>query len=264
MAKSLILELHPDTESMYLDVLVKAIQDVSALVADVDYAVTRERQGRKWVVTSLRSSIPTMTIEPAINGTGTVDAVATGLQLITAEAEPEAPPPYFSEEALDDLRRMRRLFRYKKARLSKLVVKTEDSDIAVATIRDDIGRKVDRVLRGSYTVLGSLEGTLEAMSLRGKSPAFTIWERVTGRPVRCFFDKERWYDTIVSLMRQKTRVLVVGKVTYFRNGMPRFIANVREIGNMTPDESLPKGDFGSIPDLTGGEDAVDYINSMRK
>ena len=42
-----------------------------------------------------------------------------------------------------------------------------------------------------------------------------------------------------------------------------FISNIGEIRDMAPDETSPKGDFGAVPDLTEGKDAVDYIRSLR-
>jgi len=197
-----------------------------------------------------------------VDGTNVVDAVAEGITALTGDKDPEQPPLYFSEDALDTLREMRRRFRGKYGAARMVVL--ADREQTIGTIREDIDKKVDRVLRGSYTAISSLEGTLEAVSMRPTPPTFTIWERVTGRPIRCSFEKDRWIDPVTDFMKRKARVLVAGKITYFRNGMPRFISDIREIRDMTPDESLPKGDFGSIPDLAGDKDPVDYIRSMRE
>jgi hypothetical protein len=262
MADSLTFEIHPDAESLWLETLLKAIADVRRLVKDVDLAVTRSRKGRPWIVTRLQSSTPTITLRPAVNGTEVVDTIAEGLGVLAGEQEPRGAPRYFSEDALDDLREMRKLFtgRYRARR----VVFSTDEQREVAVIKEDISEKVDRVLRGSYTMLGSLEGTLEALNMRPKPPAFTIWERVTGRPVRCSFNKEQWLDRILALLRRQSRALVTGDVRYFRNGMPRSISEIRDIRDMTPDSSLPRGEFGSVPELTSGKDAVEYLRSMRE
>lgn len=262
MADSLTFEIHPDTESVWLDTLVKTMADIERLVKQVDLAVTRQKRGRPWVVRRLHSSVPTMTLAPALDGMNVVDTIAEGLGVLTSEKEPTAPPEHFSEEALDTLREMRRRFRG-RYRANKVAVWTGEREREVATIREDIDKRVDRVLRGSYSVLGSLEGTLEATNMRPSPPTFTIWERMTGRAVRCSFDKDKWIDAVLDFMKHKKRVLVAGKVTYFRNGMPRFISDIGEVRDMTPDETLPKGDFGSVPDLTEGKDAVDYIRSLR-
>lgn len=259
MADSLTFAIHPDADSLWLETLLRAIEDVRRLVKDVDLAVTRERKGRPWAVTRLQSTVPTITLEPAVDGSQVVDAIAEGLRVLAGEEEPREAPRYFSEDALDHLREMRHLFRG-KYRARRIVFST-DKQPRIAVVSEDIDEKVARVLRGSYAMLGSLEGTLEAINTHPKPPKFTIWERVTGRPVRCSFPKE-WLERVKGLL--EARVLVGGQVTYFRNGMPRSIAHLRELRDMTPDPSLPRAEFGSIPDLTGGKDVDEYLRSVRE
>lgn len=236
----------------------KTIEDITRLVRDVDYAVTRERKGRPWVVSDLHSSIPTVTVRPIIDGTDTVNAIAMGLRSIIA-GEGSDPPAHFSADALDHLKRMRRLFRGKERAL-RLVVTSQSEP--VATITEEINAKVDRILRGTYSVLGSLEGMLDAINLHG-APTFTIWERLSGNPVRCTFPKDpEWVSRVKDLLQ--TRALVIGQVNYFSNGVPRSITRIRELRDLTPDPSLPRAGFGAIPDLTGGEEPADYIRSMRE
>lgn len=262
MAESLTFTIEPAHESLWFQTLEKAIERLRKLVYEVDLAVTRERKGRPWVVTELSSSIPTITIRPVVDSAGVVDAIGEGLRVLTGEQEPREAPRYFSEDALNTLRGMRSLFteRYKIARVSCAF----DGEQPIATIKRDISEKVERVLRGSYAVLGGLEGTLEAINLRPKPPTFTIWERMAGRAVRCSFDRERFRDQVLSLVRDQSRVLVGGRITYFRNGMPRFISDVTELRDMTPDPNLPPARFGSVPDLTDDQDAVDYLRSIRE
>ena len=265
MAESLTWEIHPETKTLYLKALVDSIAKLQKLVQDVDFAVTRERHGRPWIVTGLHSSTPTISIAPAINGTESVAAVKEGVRILTAPDEPHSPPRFFSEDALDDLMAMRSLFVRRRYRIAKIVLKDRpEARDSVATIEEDVKQKVERVTRGSYALLGSLEGSLEAANVRTRPPTFTIWERLTGRPIRCSFDEERWLDSVADLLKQRTRVLIEGKVTYFRNGIPRFISELRNIRDTTPDESLPKGDYGSIPDLTGGKETMDYLRSLRE
>ncbi len=263
MAESLTWEIEPETEILYFDALVRSVAKLQKLVEDVDFAVTRERKGRPWVVTGLHASTPTISIAPAINGTESVAAVKEGVRILTAFEDPTSPPRYFSEDALDDLMAMRSLFtKRNKYRVRRISLKeSPEARTSIAIIQEDVRQKVERVTRGSYSLLGSLEGTLEAANLRSK--AFTIWERVTGRPVRCSFSEGR-RDEVIEFLRRQTRVLVEGKITYFRNGAPRFVSELRNIRDMTPDETLPKGDYGSVPNLTGGKDSVEYVRSMRE
>ena len=82
MADSLSFAIHPSAEKLSLAVFLKTIEDITRLVRHVDYAVTRERKGRPWVVSDLHSSIPTVTVRPIIDGTDTVNAIAMGLRRV--------------------------------------------------------------------------------------------------------------------------------------------------------------------------------------
>lgn len=257
MADSLTFTIHPDAESLSLGLFLKTIEDIRRLVRDVDYAVSRERKGRLWIVSELRSSAPTITIRPIVDGTETVEAMVAGLPMVVGETR--EPPPHFSADVLDDLKRMRRLFAGRE-RARRLVLSSEAGE--VATIDEHISAKVDRILRATYSLLGSLEGMLDAINLHGR-PSFTIWDRVSGSPVRCAFPKETaWVESVKELLQH--RVLVAGQVNYFSNGVPRSVTRLRELRDMTPDLSLPQARFGSIPDLTGGKEPADYLESLRE
>jgi hypothetical protein len=258
MAESLTFSIYPDAETISLRLLENAIGDVRKLVRDVDYAVTRER-GRRWIVAELHSSTPTITIRPAIDGSETVDVVGAGLRIVTT-GQGVDPPPYFSAYALDDLKRMRRLFGGGgKARH----IQFSSDGKQVATVDNRISERVDRIQRGTYVLLGSAEGMLDAVNLHGAAKTFTVWDRLTGVPVRCALPAgANWIDHVKNLLQR--RVLVVGQVRYYSNGVPHSMSHLREVQDASPDLSLPKARFGCIPDLTGGEEPSKYLESMRE
>ena len=259
MAESLTFSIYPDAETISLALLKNAIDAVSKLVRDVDYAVTRERVGRRWIVTELRSSTPTITIRPALDGTGTVDVIGTGLRIVTT-GPGIAPPPHFSADALDDLKKMRRLFGG-GGRARRIVFSSDE--LQVATVDARISERVDRIQRGTYALLGSLEGTLDAVNLHGAAKTFTVWDRLTGVPVRCALPADvGWIDRVKNLLQR--RVMVMGQVRYYSNGIPHSVSHVGEVHDASPDLTLPKAHFGSIPDLTGGEEPAEYLKSMRE
>ncbi len=258
MADSLTFSIHPDAETISLRLLEKTIEDVRKLVRDVDYVVTRERVGRRWIVTELRSSTPTITIRPILDGTETVDVIGAGLRIVTTGPGVE-PPPYFSADALDDLKRMRRLF-VGRERARRVVFSSDERELA--TIDDRISERVERIQRGTYSVLGSLEGMLDAVNLHGASKTFTIWDRLSGVPVRCAIPDPDWVPVVRELLQR--RVSVMGQVNYYSNGTPYSMSRVRDLQDATPDPTLPKAHFGSIPDLTGGAEPTEYLKSMRE
>ena len=210
MTEAITFIIHPETEAASLDLFLKSVEDVSRLIKEIDFVVTRERPKRKWVITGLHASAPTVTISPLVDGK-TLEVVAEGLQMITSEDLSE-PPPYFTADVLNDLKKMRRLFRGKdKARDLSFHVNGSE----IATIDRRIDEKVDRILKTTYDVVGSLEGTLEAVNLHGGAVGhFTIWERLSGHPVRCEFPKKLWTHEVKSLLER--RVLVSGQDKVFR------------------------------------------------
>lgn len=257
MADALTLQLYPRSDALSLQGLIEAVANVQRVIRHVDYALTRNKKGTVWIVESLRSSTPTITIRPMLDHSGVVDAFADGIRVLTAEEAPQAPPDGWTEDALDDLRKMKRLFT-RQNYMRRMDVAIDGA--TVATVRDDIQYQVDRVLRGGYSLLGSLEGTLEAVNLHRRA-IFTIWERVTGKPVPVSFPLEMKENVRQCLDR---RVLAAGQINYYRNGMPQSITKLRALQDMTPTSEGPVAGFGSIPDLTGGVDAVEYLRRMRE
>lgn len=257
MAEAITFIVHPENESASLDLFLKSVEDVTRLLKEVDFVVTKERSKRKWVITRLRASAPTVTISPIVDGR-TLDVVAEGLQLLSADDVME-PPPHFTADVLKDVKRMSRLFR---GRDKAKGLSFHLNGSKVATIDGRTGEKVDRILRTTVDVLGSLEGKLDAVNLHGRSGHFTIWERLSGHPVRCEFQKDRWTDTVKALLER--RVLVSGKVRYFANGKPTLIRDIDDIEDRTASTSANVSDFGAIPDLTSGLDPNEYLATLRE
>lgn len=257
MVQELTFAIYPDGEAVSIGLFEKTIQDIHRLVRDVDYAVTKERGIRRWIITQLHSSVPTITLQPLLDSGDTARVLMGGIRTVTLGSQ--EPPAYFTEQALEDLKRMRRLFTGRD-RAKRLEVSHNHGESA--TIRDDIADKTEQILMGGYWNLGSIEGMLEAINLHG-NPTFTIWDRVSRYPVRCRFPKELpWKEKVKSLLEK--RVLVSGKVNYFRNGIPRSITSIEAIDDATPSADLPKATYGSIPRDEGTrDDVVTFLHKLR-
>ena len=239
MPDHLTFVIHSSDESSSLDLLVKSLEDIKRLIGHVDYAIYRRRPRRGWLVHSLKSSAPTITLTPEREDRQAVEIISDGLRLVTSETD--QPPPYFTELALEDLRKMRRLFRGRdKARSVSLWVDGQKT----ATIREDIDKQADRILAAGYHNLGSVEGRLDAINVH-RHPTATIWDRVSGSPVRWTFRREET-EGVKSLLEK--RVIVAGHVQYFSNGVPRRISNVVAFEDATPPQYQERAEFGSIPD----------------
>lgn len=256
MPDSLTFTIQPDGESASVRLFLRALESIERLIRDVDYAITRERSTQRWVIGALHASAPTVTVRPVGGGLEAVDAIANGIRLVTIGTD--EPPTYFTEDALDDLRKMKSLFSGKN-RARSIVVSADG--VEAATISDDISDKVERILSAGFHNLGSLVGTLEAINLHG-APTFTIWDRVSGSPVRCYFPRSpEWVERVkYSLERQ---VLVQGHVRYFTNGVPRSITDLQALDASDWDADAPRGDFGSIPDAEAAQDPAEFLRIRR-
>ena len=257
MADELTFVINPEAESASIDLLFKSLEDITRLLRDVDRSIYGATSRHEWLVHKLRASAPTITVRPALNGRHAVEAVGTGLHAVTTGTD--HPPQYFTEPVLEDLQKMRRLFsRTSKCRSIIVFVNGEQT----ATIGHDISEKVSRIFAASYNNIGSLEGTLEAINVHGP-PTVTIWDRISGSPVRCSIPKDEECIALVKGLLRK-RVTVTGNIRYFVNGVPRSIANVSQIEDATPDPNLPRAEFGSIPDARVREvGAAEWLTSIR-
>ena len=109
--------------------------------------------------------------------------------------------------------------------------------------------------------MGSLEGTLEVINLHG-TPSFKIWDRVSNAPVHCFFpNTPDWKGRVKENLER--RVAVTGTIRYFINGIPRTVTDILELQDITPDPSLPRAEFGSIPDEDASHSPVEFLRSIR-
>jgi len=256
MAKGLTFAINPDAQAASVDLFFKALDDIRRLLRDVDYAIHRERSGRRWIISELHSSSPTITVEPLLGDQESIEAIAVGIRAVTLGTD--QPPQYFTEQVLEDLKRMRRLFTGRDRARSIFVSRDNDQ---TATIREDISAKASRILASGFWNLGSLEGTLEAINVHG-APTFTIWDRVSRAPVRCSFPNDiSWKEHVKELLEKRVRV--AGRIRYFVNGIPRSIGDLSELQDATPDPNLPKAEFGSIPDHEAARDPVAFLRSVR-
>ena len=262
MARNIKFVLQSEANFASLGALAKSIQDIRKLIQYVDFSATRRKGGRLWQVQKIESTAPTITLIPPPGEMDAVDIIADGLHAVT-ETDTLSPPEYFSEDALKHLSQMRRLF-HGKERLSRVPIYVDDDaslSTLVATIRSDIPEKVNPILRGGYTEPGTLEGNLEVINLH-RIPTFTIWEQISGVPVRCTFPNDwNWKQRIRDLLEKP--VQVEGQVQYFSNGLPRSITRIEKVVDVTPDPSLPQATYGAIPDITGDLDTMEYLRKMR-
>ncbi len=258
MEDELTFVVNAEAEIASFSLLSRSLEDIRLLLRDVDRAVYGPRSKHEWMVSKLSSSAPTITVHPDLNGRQAAEALGAGLRAVTAGTD--RPPEHFTEQVLVDLQKMRRLF-MGKGRATSITVSLNGRP--AAAIQRDISEKVSRILNVGYTNIGTLEGTLEVINIHGKG-SVTVWDRVSRSPVRCSITKnDEWIDHVKSLLGK--RVMVTGDILYFVNAVPRSVSNVTYIEDATPDPSLPRADFGSIPDSRVREvGAAEWLNAIRE
>ena len=257
MPNQLTFVIRPTDEFASVDLLVKSLEDIKRLLRHADQAIYRgaTQQQREWVVRSIRSSAPTITVAPSQEHLPAVEIVGDGLRILTEGTD--QPPQHFTEPVLEDLKRMRRLFRGRGSAES-LDVLIDDQPTAI--IGPDIEKQADRVLTAGYRNLGSILGELDAINVHRARTA-TIWDRVSGTPVRWSFSQEETEKVKTLLERY---VSVTGDIRYFANGTPRSITNVISFEETSVAEHSLRAEFGSIPDRTVQEiGAVRWLESVR-
>lgn len=258
MPEQLTFIIDPTDEFSSLDLLVKSLEDIKRLLRDVDYAIygRSSRRDQEWMVTSIRSSAPTITLAPQPERRQSVEIVGMGLKSITEGID--APPEHFTENSLDALKKMRRLFQGRgRARAVSVLV----DDEPVASIDEQIEQQANRVLSGGYHNLGSLQGRLDAINVHS-SPTATIWDRVSGMPVRWRFPREET-EAVKELLERL--IAVTGDIRYFSNGRPRSISNVVAYDEVSEVRFPETAGFGAIPDPEVQEvGAARWLVSLRE
>lgn len=256
MSRSLTFVINPESQETSLDLFQKTIDDIRRLIRDLDYSVTREKGKRRWVIESLRSSAPTITIRHLLENDELIETIVNGIASVSEGSD--RPPDHFNEPSLVDLQRMQRLFKGQDR--ARNVTLAHNGRPAV--IGSDIGEKVEKIFKGGYATLGAIEGTLEAVTLHGNHPTFTIWDRVSKAPVHCYFPHTTdWVSKVKQLLEK--RVMVRGRIRYFANGIPRSIADIQEILDETPNLELPKAEFGSLG-TNRPNDMTEFLQRVRE
>lgn len=254
--------LHGENEIVPVDSLVEAVRRIAALVLSIQTLESKGLKPRPWVVVKLASSNPTITIAPSTDtGSRTSVTVLDGLRMLADGSDSVSLPTAFGESPLEDVSSLGRLLK-RRGGLTQIEVSANGTSTALPTVYIDqrIQERVRSVLAAGYSDYGSIEGKLQSVQLHGRR-SVTLWDDMTGAPVRCPIPKSPFWIEVIRNALDK-RVMVTGTIHYFGGGKPRWV-EMDQLVELDHDPLGPRGDFGSIPDLTGDEDSVSYIRRMR-
>lgn len=253
----LVIRLTTKTDHPPLDSFLEAVQNSHAILRDIDFAISAKPGGSlRWRIADVQlgSAAITLTPESVVEDLDVSQQVlrAYAEGLATIERVPEIPP-FFSEQTLE---RAKSLVGLLGEEVTRITIRTPG--IEPVTITQRVAANVDELIGPRFEAIGTIEGTLETLSVHGR-PYFNIYEVLSRRRVACYFPI-RMVDAAHSAFR--SRVAVTGKVTYTGRGQPVSIS-VRELRVLRPREELPQAKDIEGTDLTGGEDAADYVRRLR-
>lgn len=241
----LTITVTPVEGTATLDLLFKSLDGIRRILRRVDETMYGPRSTHKWSINRLASSAPTITIEADPAATEVPEVIVDGFRFVGMGAS--EPPAYFSEPVLESLTKLRNLFHPRNGLESlALSVGTGDHEASSVTVVDrDIVDNANRILAAGYRNLGSIEGTLEIINAH--APSVTVWERVSGAPVRCALPAgPYWIDLAKSLFTHN--VLVSGDIRYFTNGIPRSVSTIAAIEDAPKATGSLMATFGALSD----------------
>lgn len=256
MADTLTISIGKANERVGYHPFVGTIANTLRLFDAIDREISKDRTPAMiWEITavSMKSPIEITFQSRAKKGRQSVvfaEDVLHGLQAIARSA---IRPPHFSDEAMWAARSM--------VHALSVPFTLKSNGVRVQPTQH-IAANVDSVLgqHSGYCDEAAVDGQLDTISVHG-SPQFVIFDAITDRGVKCYFPDDQ-IGSVVDLLKNRVRVY----------GTARFNKN-DEVVSVEVDsfERLPEQDeCPTIKDLhaaqiniTGGEDAADYVRRLR-
>jgi hypothetical protein len=209
-----IIRLDLGIEDITLGHLIEAQERFLSLIREVAGGVVGNKEDVRWVVEdveansldlALRASPARESVPKALMA-DVVSAVARGLERIEREA---FRPPYFSDAALQQAHELARL---RGRGVTRIQVRAA---VAEAIVTTRTVANVEEVVGQTITAIGSIEGTLEAVTVHGDR-VFYVYDPLTGHKTRCDFG---YRIPAVQVGRAvEHRVVVTGEIRYRENG----------------------------------------------
>lgn len=261
---SLKLVIEGEPGEVSLTSFVGILNRARYILGGLDSAISERPQGAlEWYVTDLATGSAVAVIEsrPKVPeaderlGTMVGANFVSGLNSIEQNAE---LPPYFSDI---DLGRVRQISSFLRQTGSEaLSAEHMNGSVATATVTEQAGVNVGKILEPTFSGLGSVAGKLEVISVHGP-PRFNVYDAVTKRAVRCRFAVERLDEVAAALGR---RVVVTGVVHRNAKGDPVKVDRP-ELRVLPEGVELPTARdlIGLVPDLTGDLSSEEYVRKLR-
>lgn len=224
---------------------VEAARRLCAILTEVDASISG-RHSLEWGIAGLRSSSAVLEAMPRVlqddypdNSPEVISAVVSGMRQIDKQA---TRPKHFSDEALEDAKHLAAVLNDHVERVDLRAV-VRGRPPVTASVTQRVAANVNELIGPRYTALGSIEGTMELVSIHG-TVYFNIYDLLTRRKVRCVCDMDVLHDLIGSLGK---RLLVYGEIRFTAAGLPVSI-RVEKVRILRERSELPQpSDLDRIP-----------------
>lgn len=119
------------------------------------------------------------------------------------------------------LRRIRELSVAPAGRPVAVFARGRDFPISDTRVTARVTEQVDRLMARATKAIGSVEGSLEAMTIHGKN-AFVVYDTITGRRIECVCTEREVVESAMEFLGEV--VCVRGEVRYGADGRPTSVA----------------------------------------
>jgi hypothetical protein len=260
-------ELHlvvdSDQAALPLDLVVQTLTDADRILADVEHGVSRldvrigevliEHVSDGSVALQLRYQARSERHEETVDRAG-----RAFIQGLAALPTATTPPPFFSSSSLQKLRRM--TARLKAVPGARLLVSNRLETVR-AVVDARMSETVEALMAARHEALGSITGTLEAISIHGRRVA-RIYPDNARAGIECLFP-QALTTQVAGAFGQ--RVIAAGVIHRTATGDPIRL-ELRELTTLPNAEDLPSIDdiVGIDPDFADGLTGEDYVAQQRR
>lgn len=227
---------HPNRLTLYLDGpkvtaerFVRAVNAFFDLITEVAEQVEGRKRPVKWIVTVQEGSVQLNADPQPVRPTVQVGVISTTIieGVRSLDRSPHRPKN-FSDYALRKARELGSVA--DGVEVERALIKL---DRKAASVRKDTVAHVDRILGVSVKDFGSIEGTLQTISVRGGAH-LAVYDVLTDRKVECIIEPSQLEEAWKALGK---RVAVIGLVRYRKTGEPISI-EVEQMKILSASEAL--------------------------
>jgi len=210
-----------------LNSFIGALQDFLGILRDLDSTISQNRSGSViWEVVSLIQKSPPI-VGVSSHQRPNIPDVSWQVesQLLRNAAMLTSGTDITREMSFAALQRFEGLAsRTRQLGPHRIYVNGEAEKVQESIVTERTLANVKQLTEVKYSGYGTLVGSLEEISVHKKNE-FRIWDRTTGKPIRCRFEPEQ-RETVVSLLA--ATVAATGNIMSNRDGIP-VAMNVEEV-----------------------------------